>query len=168
MARSLLLLGVLLGLVLATGLAAVALRSRLDHGPVYTVAQVQAQLARRPRAWTNRALLLRGVAEVAGCVVDTPDGQLLCGPARAVLGDAGPPPTGASLPLALAGSDPLLAVVRRVPLLGGLLPAGQMVHWGEVATYRVELRVMPDQVCGAATCYGALLLDAAPTSSGEG
>jgi hypothetical protein len=49
-----------------------------------------------------------------------------------------------------------------VPLLGGLLPAPQAVQWGEVATYRVELRAMPGKGCGAATCYEAGLLDAAP------
>jgi hypothetical protein len=122
MARSPLLLGVLLGLALATGLAAVALRRPLDHGPVYTVAQVHAQLKRQPGAWMNRPLLLRGVADVAACVARATDAPLLCAPPRAILGDAGPPAASATLPLAWAGRNPLLAVVRRVPLLGGLRP----------------------------------------------
>jgi hypothetical protein len=60
------------------------------------------------------------------------------------------------------GSDPLLAVVRRVPLMGGLLPAPQELDWGEVATYQVELRATPDGPCGDGACYEALVLDAAP------
>jgi hypothetical protein len=63
--------------------------------------------------------------------------------------------------LAWATPDPLLAVVRRVPLLSGLLPAPEAVNWGTVATYRVQLRVMPDKPCGDTTCYEAMLLDAA-------
>jgi hypothetical protein len=52
--------------------------------------------------------------------------------------------------------------VRRVPLLGGLLPAPQAVAWGWVATYRVELRALAEGPCGGSGCYAAVLLDAAP------
>jgi hypothetical protein len=162
MARSPVLLGALLCLLLAGGLAAVALVRPPAHGPVYTVAQVQAQLARRPRAWTGRMLLVRGVAEVTVCVSTTPDGPLLCAPPRAVLRDAGPPAASGSLPLVWAGPNPLLAVVRRVPLLGGLVPVPQVMDWGEVVTYRVELRTTADGPCGAGACYEAMVLDAAP------
>jgi hypothetical protein len=64
--------------------------------------------------------------------------------------------------LAWVDPDPLLTFVRWVPLLGGLLPARQVVDWGEVATYRVELRAVTDVPCSASTCYEAMLLDAAP------
>jgi len=37
-----------------------------------------------------------------------------------------------------------------------------LVRWGPVITYRVQLRTMPATACGAATCYEARLLDAAP------
>jgi hypothetical protein len=163
MARSPLFLGGLLGLPLASGLALVALGSRPHHRPVYSVAQVQAQLLRRPRTWTNRALLLRGVALTAGCPMDGTIGAWLgCPPPlQTVLADADPKVAVAPLPLAWAGPGPVLATVRRLPLLGDL-PAPQVVDWGEVATYLVELRAMPDEVCGAATCFEALLLDAEP------
>jgi hypothetical protein len=86
----------------------------------------------------------------------------MCRPPGIVLGDADPAEIVAPLPLVWASPNPLLGVVRRVPLLGDLLPAPQAVIWEEVATYRVELRAMSDESCGAATCYEALVLDAAP------
>jgi len=56
-------LGVVLGLALLVGLvAAVAGRPSSVTGPVYTVAEVRAGLARQPTAWAGRTLLVRGVA----------------------------------------------------------------------------------------------------------
>jgi hypothetical protein len=165
MARSPLLLGVLLGLALATGLGAAALRRPLDHGPVYTVAQVRAQLDRDPAAWMRQMLWVRG--RIAGCRAILPAGaHSVCRDwDRYYLTDTDEP---ATEPLERGSPAPLLLALRRLPPLGGLLPAPQAVDWGEVATYRVELRAMPGEPCGAATCYEAVLLDAAPTSSGEG
>jgi hypothetical protein len=62
----------------------------------------------------------------------------------------------------VGSQDSVLAFLRRVPLLSGLLPALQAVRWEGVATYRVELRTMPGAPCGAAPCYEVLLLDTAP------
>jgi hypothetical protein len=167
MARSSLLLGGLLGLALATGLAAVALRSRLDHGPVYTLVQVQDRLVLQPRAWVGRPIQVRGRA--TRCFMLVEHGHVRCLPLLLPrLSDPDADAASAPLLMARAAPDSLLVFVRRVPLLGGLLPAPQVVHWGEVATYRVELRAMPDESCGAATCYEALLLDAAPGTLGEG
>jgi hypothetical protein len=94
--------------------------------------------------------------------VEEVDAEPACAAQRAALDDADPAPTGGPLPLVRAGPDPLLAVVRRVPLLGGLLPVPQVVDWGEVVTYRVELRTTADEPCGAGACYEAMVLDAAP------
>jgi hypothetical protein len=168
MARTTVLLGGSLSLLLAGGLAVAAPVGGPERGPVYAVAQVAAQLAHHPRAWTDRPLLLRAVAAAAGCWVETADIPAFCAPPRLVLRDAEYSPTVAPLPLAWAGPDPLLAVVRRVPLLGGLLPAPQAVRWAAAAVYRVELRGVPAQLCGGAPCYEALLLDAAPDGPGEG
>jgi hypothetical protein len=160
MARFPPLLGGLLGLALASGLAAVALRRPLDHGPVYTLAQVQAQLKRQPGAWVGRTVRVRGVA--TKCFMLLEHGYFRCLPLlQPHLSD--PDLEVASEPLlAWAAPDPLLAFVRRVPLLGGPLPAPQAVDWWEVATYRVELRAIADGPCGAGTCYVAVVLDAAP------
>jgi hypothetical protein len=151
----------LLGPVLLTCMA--ACHRPLDRGPVYSVAQVEAYLASHPRSWTDRTLLVRGVAvAVEGhCHANLAGAAPVCPPARTALEDFGPTAS-APLPLALAGPGPLLTVARRVPLLVGLLPAPQMVNWGEVATYRVELRAISGEPCGTGPCYEAMVLDAAP------
>jgi hypothetical protein len=151
----------LLGPVLLTCLA--AYQRPLDRGPVYSVVQVEAHLASHPQAWTDRALLLRGVAVAVGghCHANLAGAAPMCPPTRAALEDFGPTAS-APLPLALAGPGPLLAVARRVPLLGEFLPAPQVVNWGEAGTYRVELRAISGEPCGAGSCYEAMVLDAAP------
>ncbi len=56
-------LGAVLGMALLAGLvAAVVGRPSSPAGPVYTVAQVRAGLARQPSAWAGRTVLVRGVA----------------------------------------------------------------------------------------------------------
>jgi hypothetical protein len=162
------------GLAAAGCLLAALLALPRDHGPIYTVSQVQAGLAHDPRAWTNRTLLLRGVASGVRCWVTAAglgaDGLKMtdwCRPPRFILWD-GDPAAVAALPLAWASPAPLLAIARRVPLLGVLLPTPPAADWGKVATYRVALRAMPLAVCGSGTCYEALLLDAAPAGLGEG
>ncbi len=56
-------LGMVLGIALLAGLvAAVVGRPSSPAGPVYTVAQVRAGLARQPAAWAGRTLLVRGSA----------------------------------------------------------------------------------------------------------
>jgi hypothetical protein len=69
------------------------------------------------------------------------------------------------LPLAWGSADALLVFLRRLPLLGNLLPAPQRLHWGEVATYRVRVQAIPGSSCGSGACFEAVLLDAAPDSS---
>jgi hypothetical protein len=159
------------GLVAACCLIAALPALQRARSPIYTVTQLQAGLAHDPRAWTNRTLLLRGVAIAVGCwvIVDrlTADGLNpadWCTPPRFVpfiLKDADPTAV-AALPMAWTGPDPRLTVARRVPLLSLLLSAPRAVDWGKVATYRVELRAMPQSACSTATCYEAVLLDAAP------
>jgi hypothetical protein len=163
MVRSPLLPGGLLGLLLAGGLALAASYRPLDQGPVYTVAQVEAQLASHPRAWVGRALLVRGA--VVPCLAVPSVGERPC--AALAPGSVRPPRE----PLTLVQGDPppvALAWLRRVPVLGTLLPAPQVLTWGVVATYRVRLQATPESICGSGVCFEALLLDAAPGAVGEG
>jgi hypothetical protein len=62
---------------------------------------------------------------------------------------------------------PAVAVLRRLPLLRGLVPAPQALRWGAVATYRVRLQAIPESICDSDICFEALLLDAAPGAVGE-
>jgi hypothetical protein len=165
MARCPLLLVGLLGLLLAGGLAVVALAGPLDREPVYTVAQVQAQLAHRPAVWIGRTIRIRG--QMDGCPgILTPAAQAVClGWDRAYLSDTTAPAT-APLLVERGTPGPLLAALRRLPVLGALLPAAQALHWEIAATYRVRLSLAPAASCyRTLPCYAALLLDA---TSGEG
>jgi hypothetical protein len=68
--------------------------------------------------------------------------------------------------LVRAHADPFLTVVRHLLLVGSILPPLQVVHWGRVAVYRVQLRTLADTSGGSAS-YEALPLDAAPGILGE-
>ena len=140
-----------------------------ERGPVYPVAEVRRHLARDPRAWVGRALLVRG--EVVPCLAMPSAENGPCA-ALAPSGRQSPSPTPwraaiDPLPVVHGGLDPVLGRLRRLPLLGTLLPAPQVLRWGAVATYRVRLRAIPQSICGTGVCYEAVLLDAAPDAFGE-
>jgi hypothetical protein len=75
-------LGMVLGIALLAGLvAAVVGRPSSPAGPVYTVAQVRAGLARQPGAWAGRTLLVRGSAAETFWATGPTSGQgHLCDP----------------------------------------------------------------------------------------
>jgi hypothetical protein len=152
-------LATLLGLALTLGSAVRALSSPVHQGPVYAVAAVQALLRQDPAAWAGRVVGVRGIAVTSGCATWPSPENSACREWRAGMVDAD---RATALPLATGAPNSLLALLRRLPLLGGLLPAPQVVHWGEAATYRVELRAITDKPCGAPSCYEAMVLDAAP------
>jgi hypothetical protein len=139
------------GLLLATCTAMVTASRQLEGTQVYTVAQVQMHLARDDQPWVGRTILVRGM--VAGEPAYHPVPSLV---------DADAAATADPLPLAWTGPDPMRAYLRRLPVLGRLVPRVQAVHWGEVALYRVQLRAAPANSCASPPCYEALLLDAAP------
>ena len=145
----------LLSLILAAGSAVYAIRGAPHAGPVYSVAAVQAGLGRQPAAWVGRTVWVRGVAK--GCGFSA--AYDLCPPA---LVDAAAPATGQPLWLSHGEASPLWTLLRHSPFLARFAPAPQVLHWGVVATYRVQLHAIPESVCGTAACYEAALLDAAP------
>jgi hypothetical protein len=147
-------------------LLVVALTRLFDRSPVYSVSDLRSHLAKDPRGWLGRGLLVRGEAIAVACAEDagTP---VPCAPPRGYLIDPDPSLAVEPLPLGWAGPDPLLTMVRRLPLVGPFIPAPRVVHWERVAVYRVQLRAATG-LCGVPPCYEALLLDAAPGALGEG
>jgi hypothetical protein len=69
----------------------------------------------------------------------------------------------ARLSLVPGPADPVLAFLRRVPLVGRLAPRAQVLREGNVGTFRVQQHAVPGSTC--ATCYEALLLDADPSGA---
>jgi hypothetical protein len=161
MVRQRVLLIAALGLVVVAVLAVVARARPFDRSLVYSVVDLRRHLAEDPRPWLGRRLLVRGEAIAVACPVD-PGTPGLCAPPWGYLTDPGPSLAVDPLPLEWAGADPLLTAVRHLPLLGDFIPPPQVVHWEQVAVYRVQLRAAAIGVCGIPPCYEALLLDAAP------
>jgi hypothetical protein len=143
-----------LGLLLAAALVLAALGGRQERGTVFSVEELRMGLQRAPGQWVRHTVRVRGVAwpcqgwATGPCLAGSP-----------VLTD---PETDAGLALARQPADPLWAVVRAVPLVGGLAPPRQVLRWGVLASYRVQIRGVPAASCVYWPCYEALLLDAAP------
>jgi hypothetical protein len=139
------------GLVLA-GVA----RRAVSADRVYSVLALKAALARQPRTWAGRTVLVRGIAVGLlgpGCVPGA-----WC---EAGLVDAGMPlDTSTVLPLKLQSAAPLVTLLRRMPPLARFMPAPQALRWGRPATYRIQIHLQPAAACAAPPCYDALLLDA--------
>ncbi len=139
--------------------------SEADQGPMYSVAAVEANLAQDPGSWLGRTIHLRG--ELVPCVASPRIDEGPC----AILSAGGEPQDGfmhsasltaAALPVVRVGLDPWRSFWRRAPLLGRLIPAPQVSHWGVVATYAVRLAPVPNVFCGINECVEARLLDSAP------
>lgn len=155
--------GILLGVAagLAVGLGAMIVVERPNGGAVYSLAALQAGLAREPRDWVNRIVRVRAVA--TGCTAWAGSVHLSpCIDEAAGLYDAGSMDTSTYTPVADGAPDPWLSLLRRLPLLGSLAPPAQRLRRGAPATYRVRLRVAPTGLCADGICVTAVLLDAAP------
>jgi hypothetical protein len=142
----------LLGLALASSvLLAVAAGSQVPHGPVYSVAQVQAGLAHSPGSWVGRTVWVRGVAwhclgwAYGPCLVRS-----------ALLSDPG---VDGGLAVATPPANSLLAFVHALPLVGRLVPLKQAPRWGVLASYRVQIHAVPLVSCSYWPCYEVVLLD---------
>ncbi len=120
----------------------------VQSGPVYTVAQVQTGLQRAPRSWVGRTVRIRAILRCC---------QLAPSPAPPALLDA----DGSSADALLAywhGANPLLDIVRRLPLLSSLVRHS----YGQMSVYRVQLQPGAQLGCGYRTCYSAFLVDGGP------
>jgi hypothetical protein len=154
------LLVALFGLALTSSvLIAITGSIRVSQGPVYTVAQVQAGMAHQPDTWVGRTVRMRGVAVPPGCVERE---SMLCVKTASYLAYIIDPTRLALLPLTQGPANPLLSLLRKLPLAATLEASAQRPHWDEIAIYRVQLLVAPPATCALAPCYQALLLDAAP------
>lgn len=141
---------VLLGVVLMTGfvVGAVEQSGALDT-TVYTVPQVQAELARHPGEWQGRAIRLRGTVMTIPCPVSAC--PLYFQEARRVT----------SVPLLIPSfgvAPPWEAALRRVPILGTLVPVPRQADYGVASVYRARIVARARGTC-AWTCYAAVLLN---------
>jgi hypothetical protein len=133
---------------------AAALHTRITtEEQVYSVNDLHQQVAHDPRHWLGRTLLVQG--RVALDHTWSPPDSIVT---RIELVDPGT----SGVSLAWGGETPLMQALRRLPLLGRLVPRPQVLRWDTRATYRVQLRAAPAGTCAVPPCYEAFLLDAAP------
>lgn len=123
-------------------------------GPVYTVADVEHVLVQAPRAWSGRTVLVQG--RVAVDRTWSPPDSIVT---RLALVDPGRADGLRPLYLQWGRPDPWLAVLRRLPLLGRLVPPPQRPRVGLPGIYRVRLAGPSASPPGGADL---VLLDANP------
>ncbi len=122
--------------------------------PVYTVAGVDRALAQDPRAWSGLTVLVQG--RVAVDRTWSPPDSIVT---RLALVDPGRAGGVRLLYLQWGSADPLLAALRRLPLLGRLVPQPQRPQVGRLAIYRVRLVGLSTNPSGSTDL---VLLDADP------
>jgi hypothetical protein len=152
--------------------ATIALSVLRQPSRVYSVAAARAALLHRPERWIGRTLYVRG--RLDGC----PRAPAPCPIWQPRLFDPSVATGRGALPVERRPSASWLLALRRIPVLGALVPAPRALRWGAVGTYAVRVRAQPIAPCpwyscggdpdlaafscDAATCYEALLLDAMP------
>jgi hypothetical protein len=152
----------LAGLVLAGGLVLVV--STVSTGafaPIYTVSELRAGVATNPHAWLEHTVLVRGLALGPAC---PPNASCVFAWPALVDPDATGP--GSSLLLSMGPANSLLALLRRLPLVGRLVPGPQLLRWGRPAVYRVQVRDAASTSPRGTRHYEAVLLDPAPPGHG--
>jgi hypothetical protein len=154
-------LAVAVGLGMAIGLGMAAGIGSPRSGPVYTVGQLRALLTQDPGVWADATVRVRGIAEP--CLTSGSPARLFyCRQRQQDVLYPAPGDASDGLPLAWGTRPAWFAFLRRVPVLGALLPTAQALRWGTDATYRVQLRTPADAgSCDSLPCVEAVLLDAA-------
>jgi hypothetical protein len=142
---------------------ALAPASASAHGPVYSLAALEAQLDRTPQGWVGRAVLVSAVAEP--CSMWSRRTHLDdCGDRPLLLVSMCPEPDAAPLPLIRPAQPRIVALLEGVPLAGTflsrLLRPIPAPSWGAEATFAVRLEVADSGSNGAPPSYYALLLAA--------
>ena len=152
-------------IVLSACLIAFAASSSMGGGgPTYSLAAVQAGIARAPAVWSGRTLRiaarLRAAYEDELCApraaycdtrkhylfdlaADAPAGTSIGGGLTAVDAGIAPQAPNPELTLLVGVPDPLLGRLRQIPLLKSLLPQPQAIRFGKDAVYRVRVERVP-------------------------
>lgn len=146
--------GILALLVMLGSVAALDRAIVPATGPIYSLSAVRAAFAHGQTEFLDRPLRVRAVVGV--CTIRVSE----CFDWQPVMVDDWRGGADGALPV--EWTPILLTSLRRLPLLGRLLPAPQPVQWGMSAVYRVAFHVADGAACGLWPCLQADLLDAAP------
>lgn len=156
------------GVVLAAalvGLPAWAVAHRPDPGSLYTVTQVVDGTLRHPKEWEGRTVRVQANASVSLQTVFRSGAQGARSTPQILLF---PPPDprhpsllqDGTIRVLIGREDGVLALLRRVPLIGGAASAPQRVSLTHPGTYRIRVQSATEG-CNFSPCITALLVDAA-------
>jgi hypothetical protein len=121
------------------------------------MAAVAAALERDPQAWMDRTVVVRAIAEPCPWW-GAAERRRRCAGRPLVLAGVPTDAPAAPLPLVRPAPQPLLTKLRRLPVLGALLPQPPGLPLFTLARFRVRLLASP--ACSGASCYEALLATA--------
>lgn len=151
----------LLGLALVA--AAADLRATLAlGGPVYTIAQVYDHGLQMPDPWVNRTVRVRAIFGACDTWLAETGSTGPCMSWQAGLVDPGLAARSRVLSLIPGDPPPLLAFLRRLPLLARLAPVQQIPALGKAAVYWVRLRAIASSSRGPGVFVEVVPIDAAP------
>lgn len=154
--RALLGLAIVLAVVIASGLLKTTTSSARSTR-VYTVAQVRAIMARDPNEWVGRTVRVQGrvVITLLACPYN---GRFWC---HAIQWAEIDPDVPGPRPLLVVpeSANPLLAALRRLPVVGRYVPASRALREGR-GVFRIRLRATPHCPFLSAnpSCANAVLL----------
>ncbi|HWE63989.1 MAG TPA: hypothetical protein VHB98_19925 [Chloroflexota bacterium] len=168
MKRRIALIGILLGLSLALGSAALTTYSLYGAtaypSTVYSASTVTAGLLHHPRAWIGRTVLVRGTVLGSSWDPDANCSQASCAgttsyalAASLNANDVGQP----ALIMVTAPPSWLTSTLSGMPFLQRFVPQPQAVQFLRATTYRVRLQAIRG-ACDRLICVNAVLLDATP------
>lgn len=126
---------------------------------IYTLAALRTQVQRAPQGWVGKTVRVHALLITCNDVTPV-SGSSPCQDWQLALLDPQATHGTWKLPVLLGFAPPLLTVLRRVPLLGDLAPAPQVLRRGTASAYAVQLRRAPCARPGGRACFLALLLDA--------
>jgi hypothetical protein len=121
---------------------------------LYTLAQLSTQLTEHPGPWVGQVVQVRAVAVVVPLWVSH---EML--PFRLMVARLVDPDGRGGLPLVFGPEDRVLGALRRLPLLGELVPPPQVRVWERPTIYRIRLEVARGP---GDDPYAAVLLDTQP------
>jgi hypothetical protein len=125
-------------------------------GRLYTVGALWRLLTTNPRPLVGHTVRVQGIVD-PHVIITMPGLPGLASP----LSD----PNGSSTMLmGYAGPDPLLSTLRRVPVLGTLVPPPQQILSDHPAVYRMRLEALP-RPCLVDPCVLPFLVDAVPPTT---
>jgi hypothetical protein len=148
------------------GLLEWSLARRPATGSVYSVTQIVNGAMLHPKDWDGRVVWVRALASVslqtifqAGSQTGHPTLQILFSPIPARWSTRWR--EDGMIQVLPGHEDRLLALLRRLPLIGAVAPLPQQVSMTHAATYQIRMH-LASHSCNFSPCVTAALMDAAP------